>query len=266
MSAATMQAEIPVKTEPLDHRALRMVGKRASSDESQDERLLDSDLVDRVMAGDPSAFTDLYLKYRTSVQRFVLSRVADESEAEDITQDTFVEAYRSIGSFQGRSRLLTWLLGIARHRCMQFYRFGSRWMIGAHSMDATLDRGFDPRIEAHVDAMLTLARCHETLHRLRSPAARSIFYLHYHAGLSVREIAEVVEKSIDAVKASLSRSRRVLERSMPGFGGDLALVDGRTAVDFARRHDRVEARITSDGSTRPSSAAHVSSETESVCA
>jgi len=177
-------------------------------------KALDMDLVQRIRSGDQNAFSEIYLKYRKNVHRFILMRVNDQSEADDLTQDTFVEAYRSIGGFEGRSRLLTWLLGIARHQCMRFYRFGSRWMIGSHADRSVEDQGFESRTDSRVDAILTLDRCGDILNRHRSPAAQLIFHLHFNAGLPNREIATLVDQSADSVKASLWRSRRVLKRNL----------------------------------------------------
>lgn len=171
------------------------------------------DLVERIRAGDQDAFSSLYLATRQRVYRFISKHVMDQNEVEDLTQETFLEAYRSIGGFEGRSRLLSWLLGIARHTCMRFFRFSSRWMIGAERECSIDEQVFESRIESRVDALRELDRCNDILSRFRSPADQLIFHRRYYAAMSVRSIAKIAGKTQDAVKASLSRSRRALTQN-----------------------------------------------------
>src|SRR5690606_33021044 len=71
------------------------------------------EIVARMQAGDREAFGEVYEQYAQRVFAFALRRLRDRDEAEDVCQDVFVEVARSIGSFQGRSKLGTWILGIA---------------------------------------------------------------------------------------------------------------------------------------------------------
>lgn len=170
----------------------------------------EQELLDRLHAGDPLAFADLYETYRDAVNRYILTKVRDSAEAEDLTQETFIQAHRSIGAFQGRSRLLTWLLGIARFTCLRFYRFRRRWMVGAQGEERVQDFAVESRTEPRVDARRTLARMEEVLSDLGSPDNRSIFHLRYAENRPIRAIAAEVGKSEEAVKTSLKRSRRAL--------------------------------------------------------
>jgi hypothetical protein len=65
-------------------------------DDKSRSQTIDSKLIDRIHAGDPDAFSDVYETYRPSVYRFILMRIKDASEAEDLTQETSVQAYRSL--------------------------------------------------------------------------------------------------------------------------------------------------------------------------
>ena len=69
---------------------------------SERDRARDRELVDRVLSGDPLAFSQIYDDYFTRVYAFVLKRVGDPAEAEDLAQETFVQLYRSLPSFEGR--------------------------------------------------------------------------------------------------------------------------------------------------------------------
>ncbi|HPG25630.1 MAG: RNA polymerase sigma factor [Spirochaetaceae bacterium] len=189
-----------------------VVAERAYGPSEPDESLFP---LDRLRARDPELLEIVYAQHRDAVFRFIRKRVRSDAEAEDLTHDTFVQALRSIERFEGRSSLRTWLLGIARHVCLRFYRFGDRWMIGPGSAEESGEPAFDARIERRLDAARALERCDLALERLRGEENRSIFHLRYADGAPIRHIADRTGKSRDAVKASLRRSRLAIERALP---------------------------------------------------
>ncbi|MBW2425347.1 MAG: RNA polymerase sigma factor [Deltaproteobacteria bacterium] len=195
--------------------------QRASAPE--DERGRESALVERVLAGDEGAFSDLYEAYYRRVYAFTLKRTGDAAEAEDLTQETFVQLYRSLGSFQGRSSLLTWTFGIAHNICSRHFRYCSRWMVGSRNARALKDSPSEARIERWIDASRALERCHEVLEESRRPAHREIFRLRYAQRQSIRAIADRVGKSSDAVKVSLRRSLAAIAKGVPELD---AVLDG----------------------------------------
>ncbi|MEZ4289635.1 MAG: sigma-70 family RNA polymerase sigma factor [Myxococcota bacterium] len=83
---------------------------------------------------------------------FILKRIGDRAEAEDLTQETFVQLYRSLGSFEGRSSLLTWTFGIAHNVCSRYYRHCSRWMVGPKDARTLEERPVEAAVEQQVDA------------------------------------------------------------------------------------------------------------------
>ena len=101
-----------------------------SEKESRGDRQRDQEIVRRVLDGDPDAFSEVYRAYFHRIYAFTLKRVRDPIEAEDLTQETFVQLYRSLGSYEGRSSLLTWTFGIAQNVCYRYFRHCSRWMVG----------------------------------------------------------------------------------------------------------------------------------------
>jgi RNA polymerase sigma-70 factor (ECF subfamily) len=76
------------------------------------EREADLQLVERVQAGDREAFSLLVVKYRRKLLRLVMRFVRDAAEAEDVTQDAFIKAYRALPNFRGESAFYTWLYRI----------------------------------------------------------------------------------------------------------------------------------------------------------
>ena len=80
----------------------------------------DNLLVQRVLAGDERAFELLVLKYRRRIQRLVARMVRDADLVEDITQETFIRAYRALHQFRGDAQFYTWLYRIAVNTAKKF--------------------------------------------------------------------------------------------------------------------------------------------------
>jgi len=186
------------------------------SDRDQELRL-----VAQSLAGDQSAFAEIYSMYFPRVFAFCLKRVNDRAEAEDLAQETFVQLYRSLESFEGRSSLLTWTFGIAHNVCSRYYRHCSRWMVGSRGGQELEERPIAAMTERRIDAMRVLKRCDEVLETSRRPTHQEIFRLRYGESLPIRSIAERVGKSRDAVKVSLRRSRSALTNGVPELGAVL---------------------------------------------
>lgn len=85
----------------------------AATGEQVNEQALDHELVKRVQRGDSAAFDLLVRKYQHRIAALIGRYVADWSECQDIAQDTFIRAYRAIGSFRGDAQFYTWLHRIA---------------------------------------------------------------------------------------------------------------------------------------------------------
>jgi RNA polymerase sigma-70 factor (ECF subfamily) len=181
----------------------------------QIDRRHDIESVNRVLAGDPDAFTEIYNAYFRRVYAFMMKRVSNTAEIEDLTQETFVQLYRSLPSYEGRSSLLTWTFGIANNVAARYFRHCSRWMVGSDYRRPLDDRPVEATIERRVDAKRVLKRCDKVLQKSRRPAHQQIFHLRYGKNRSVRSIAEATGKSTDAVKVSLRRSRTALAAGVP---------------------------------------------------
>ncbi|HZP83739.1 MAG TPA: sigma-70 family RNA polymerase sigma factor [Chthonomonadaceae bacterium] len=74
----------------------------------------------RIQQGDQRAFAEFLDAYGAGVQRLVRQYVADRTDAEDILQEIFCDLYRSIGGFEGRSALSTWVYRVAVNHCLKY--------------------------------------------------------------------------------------------------------------------------------------------------
>lgn len=119
--------------------------------------------------------------------------------AEELTQQTFVDALRAHRHFDGRAEPTTWLIGIARHRLVDHFRRGDR----EHRRALALaDAGW----QAPVEPMALPDEVDDALEQLPS-LQRAVLVLHYMDGLSVREIAHSIRRSESATTSLLARAR-----------------------------------------------------------
>ena len=78
----------------------------------------DEILVERIAAGDKLAMQVLFARHRTNIYRWLLRFVGNETVAEDLLSDVFLDVWRQAGRFEGRSAVTTWLLSIARFKAL----------------------------------------------------------------------------------------------------------------------------------------------------
>jgi RNA polymerase sigma-70 factor (ECF subfamily) len=171
----------------------------------------DAVLVNRVRGGDRAAFDQIQTDYTRRVRRYVQRRVST-SDAEDVTQEIFLNVFRSIASFRGESTLEAWIYGVARRTVAG--RFKRRPLpITLLGNLAVLEDEGSLRHHDHPESILERNR---KLERMQRTCARfsddqwRMFEMRYLEGRAVREIALALARSEDAVKSLLYRLRRTL--------------------------------------------------------
>jgi RNA polymerase sigma-70 factor (ECF subfamily) len=181
----------------------------------------DCDLVNGILAGDDRCFNALYARHRGRIFGFALNRLGDASEAEDVTQEVFLQVHRSLPSFEGRSSLLTWMFGIAHNQvCRRFRRKTPPLLSLDDSEAASLPSEIAPT-DRRVEAQRLLRHCGKIVETELSPAQREIFYLRYAKSGTHSVIAEQLGKSNQAIKISLFRSRKTLALHTPQLDATL---------------------------------------------
>lgn len=190
-----------------------MIGNESHRDELQ--------MIAAILGGDTQLFHDLIRPYERTVYVMALSLMRDEAEAEDVSQESFLQAFRKLNCFRGESRFGTWLISITLNQARGKLRRNKR--IKMESLD-------DPDEEdRHIlPAMLrdwkeipseTLER-KEMQHLLESAISalpltyRETFLLRDVEELSVAETAEILSISVALVKVRLHRARMMLQRSL----------------------------------------------------
>jgi RNA polymerase sigma-70 factor (ECF subfamily) len=185
---------------------------------STSQRARDLELVQDVVAGAPGSFDELHRLYRDRVYAFALRRLRDSAEAEDVCQDVFLQIFKSIGTFQGRSSLLTWIFGITHHQICRRHRRRAPLTLSLDAPEAIELSADQVPSDRRVDAARALEDCGRVLEEKVTEAQRQVFHLHYKRNCSTRDIAEQLGKSRQAVKISLFRTRRTLSAEMASRG------------------------------------------------
>jgi RNA polymerase sigma-70 factor (ECF subfamily) len=171
----------------------------------------DQELIARTLGGDGGAFGILVDRFQRKIYRVAFAIVRDETEADTITQDTFIQAYTHLARFQGRSELETWLTRIAINRSRDWLR--RRKFVSLFSHD---DKGDDREyviepVDEQPDAerQLMSHQIRTAIHRAErtlSSQQKIIFRLRHYENRSLEEIAELLGLRSGTVRAHLFRA------------------------------------------------------------
>ncbi len=162
------------------------------------------DAVRAAQRGDVESFETLYRAHVGRIYAFCLRSCGDVHRAENLTQDTFVRAYKHLGAFKGDSALSTWLFSIALNLIRDDYRKAKG--------DISLDDTAEPAAPRHreMNAAIDLERAIARLPQ----KARMVFLLHDVHGLTHQQIAAGLDITDGTSKAQLSRARALLRERL----------------------------------------------------
>jgi RNA polymerase sigma-70 factor (ECF subfamily) len=181
----------------------------------------DAALVARLQAGDQGAYTQLVEENAGRIYRLALRMMGNEADAEDVLQETFLSAFKSIGQFETRSNLSTWLYRIATNAALMRLRHKEPVQV---SVDEPLEKDdgdliprqfFDFCCLPEADLLRDEAReeMERAVQELPVPL-RSVFILRDIEGLSTEETAAALYLSESAVKSRLMRARLKLRERL----------------------------------------------------
>lgn len=171
-------------------------------------------LVELARAGDKEAFGQLYDHYHLTVFRFLYYRVSSTTLAEDLTAETFFRALRSMSSFRWQGRDFgAWLMTIARNLAADHFKAGRTRLEQSTEDMQTLDTTADGP-ERDVLAHLTNDELLAALSNL-PPEQRDCVVMRFLEGLSIAETAEILGRSVGAVKQLQLRGIRNLAKLLP---------------------------------------------------
>jgi len=185
----------------------------------------EEDLVRRAQRREPEAFGQLYEEHFDRIYRYVMLRVRNQADAEDITQQVFLKALENIGSYRWRGMpFASWLFRIAHNLVVDYWKKKSREKVAAVAPEE-----IDQMVEESSNDPATLAELNFDMKQLAAACEqltdgqREIVSLRFAGGLSVAEAAKVMGKSEGAVKVlqhvALVKLRRILCPSVEEVNG-----------------------------------------------
>ena len=181
----------------------------------------DTELVNRIRGGDDDAFRVLVERHSRGVYRSAYRITANAADADDVVQETFLRAYRALGSFDARAALTTWLHRIAVNCALDLIDSRRR-------REGRIDAGEDLALLASSDASPDRLALGTEMQRAVAAAMdaltgneRTAFVLRHFEGMPLEEIGQVLGTRLNATKNTVFRAVRKLRQQLQPFTGSL---------------------------------------------
>jgi RNA polymerase sigma-70 factor (ECF subfamily) len=193
----------------------------------------DAEIIRATIDGDADAFSDLVKRYSRDVYGFAFFMAKNESDAEDIAQETFVKVWKNLKKFKPEQKFKSWLLTIARNTTIDYIRKRRHAVFSdfddEEGSNAIIETLADE--ERLADEIAELAESAEQTGRSvkeLSDIYRSVLTLRYEGGLSFEEISKILKKPVNTVKSQHRRAlialRKVMTRGSAPKSRDKAYV------------------------------------------
>ncbi len=195
-------------------------------------------LISRARAGDGDAFRELTEPYHRELQVHCYRMLGSFQDAEDALQDTLLAAWQSLGGFEGRASLRTWLYRIATNRCLNARRSASRRPAKEWDMphveppeptrlgevvwlqpypDTLLEGAIDVPLgpEARYEQTEAISLAFVTALQVLPPRQLAVLILRDVLGFHANEVADMLDSTVESVNSALKRARASLQRRLP---------------------------------------------------
>jgi RNA polymerase sigma factor (sigma-70 family) len=177
--------------------------------------LNDNELISRVLKGDQQAYAGLVNRYQNYVFTLAMRFTKNREDAEEVSQDIFVKAYRALADFRGASKFSTWLYTIVNTTCITFLR---KKRLEVHSLDNEkvfeVADSMDSGMQANqIEQKSRFAMVNNAL-KMLNPDDAEVLTLFYKGEQSLEEIAAILGIEANTAKVRLHRARTRLKEKM----------------------------------------------------
>ena len=180
--------------------------------------LTDTEIISRVLKGDQQIYAQIVERYQSYVFTLVLRMVEAREDAEEVSQDIFVKAYRSLADFRGESKFSTWLYTIVRTSCITFLR---KKKLETTSIDNEKTLIQVENQESSFKANLIEQKSRHTMVneaiKMLSPDDAQVITLFYKGEQSLEEMGRIMGLEPNTVKVKLHRARQRLKEKMEKY-------------------------------------------------
>jgi len=190
---------------------------------SESEGPADAELVERSQGGDLEAFDILVTRYRGRIYAMIMNMIHNDADAWDLTQDTFVKAWKALPKFAARANFFTWLYRICHNVTYDWLRkranrvekaeFDDRIEAGSVESSAPTAPRPEPSPDTGAEHGELRRRIDDAITEL-SPEHREVILLKEVEGLRYQEIADTVDCSLGTVMSRLHYARKKLQQSL----------------------------------------------------
>src|SRR5262245_48730155 len=210
--------------------------------EEGDARVATADLIAKARAGDGDAFRELTEPYLRELQVHCYRMLGSFQDAEDALQNTLLTAWQSLAGFEGRASLRTWLYKIATNRCLDARRAASRrpareWDVPKVEPPEPTRLGEAVWLQPYPDTLLegavgvppgpaaryeqteAISLAFVTALQALPPRQVAVLILRDVLGFPAREVAGMLDSTVESVNSALKRARASLQRRRPGAAG-----------------------------------------------
>ncbi len=201
-----------------------LAGRKSATMQEQDSRREDDQLIARSQNGDPAAFDQLVVKYSPRLYGLVYNMTSNHEDTNDLLQDIWAKAFRSINGFRGRSSFPTWMHAIAVNMSINFLKKrGRRSHLSLDDIDANVEHdkefmeltaGSTPVRETNLKELQK--RLNEAMQKL-SHEHRAVVTMFDIQGMPHAEIASILGISEGTVRSRLFYAHRQLQASLGEF-------------------------------------------------
>ena len=171
----------------------------------------EEELICRIIQGDQSAFEELFNRYQLKIINLTYAMLHNREEAEDLTQEVFLEIYRSINKFKGNSQLSTWIYRIAVNKTInqtkknKLRRFFSTEDSKAITVNSPEQSDWSIKEKQYTTYL------HQAIEKLPTKQKKA-FILYSYDQLAQKEIAEIMNCSLHSVEVLVHRARKSIQK------------------------------------------------------
>ena len=177
----------------------------------------DESLIASIAQGDKQALQTLYGRHSVRVFRFALRFLNDESMAEDMVSEVFLDVWRQAARFEARSKVSTWLLAMVRNKALSVLRRRPAEELDDEAAELIKDPSDDPEVTMQQKQQISMLQ--ECLAGL-SPAHREIIDLVYYHGKTIEEVVAIIGVPVNTVKTRMFYARKRIGELMTAKGFD----------------------------------------------
>jgi RNA polymerase sigma factor (sigma-70 family) len=177
----------------------------------------DGSIIHACLNGESEAFGILVDKYKAGIYAFAYSKLGDFQDAQDVTQEVFLESYKNLHSLRRWESFSFWLYRMASTLCKKFIQKRAKYPDSEHFEDLSSQSLANPSMNSYRENVL-----HESVHDALNSLPetyREVLMLHYFVGMDSKEIAKALGTSPTAIRMRISRAREQLKEEMLNMMG-----------------------------------------------